>query len=220
MKKEWGEEKMAVPLDAIRAIHKAFRKDMKAIDAAAYSAAKGQAGLDLVKKRYIFLNEVLVWHAHGEEELIFPALERVAPLMAEAYERDHRGLDLLFDSLQRAVNDSDILAIARAASAFDFFLSFHLNKEEAHLYRIFNERISLPDQGAIVGKMSQKVPTERFPEVVRWLFPLIGPEDRENMTRIFQQALPAPAFKGTIQVIKAAIGDDWSELIRRIPELK
>jgi hypothetical protein len=176
--------------------------------------------LDLVVKRYNFFNEVLVWHAHGEEELIFPALESVAPLVAEAYERDHRGLDSLFESLNREVNISDVIGIARATSAFNFFLSFHLNKEEAHLYRIFNERISLPDQWAITGKMSQKVPMERFPEVVSWLYPLIGPKDRENMTRIFQQALPAPTFTGVTHLIKAAIGDDWAELTRRIPELK
>ena len=211
---------MAVPLDSIRAFHNAFRQDIKAIDAAAHSAARGQGGLDLVAKRYTFFNEILVWHAHGEEELVFPALESVAPLVAEPYEQDHRGLDILFDSLQKAVNASDALAIARTTSAFDFFLTFHLNKEETHLYRIFNERISLPDQGAIVGKISQKVPAERFPEVVRWLFPLIGPQDRENMTRIFRQVLPPPAFNGAVQLIKAVIGDDWAELTRRIPELK
>ena len=211
---------MAVPLDAIRAFHIAFRKDIKAIDTAAYSAARGEAGLDLVVKRYTFFNEVLVWHANGEEEFVFTTLESVAPLVAEAYERDHRGLDTLFDSLHRAINVSDILRIARATSAFNFFLSFHLNKEEAHLYRIFNERVSMADQWTVLGKISQKVPQERFPEVVSWLYPLIRPEDRENMTRIFQRVLPAPAFTGATQLIKAAIGDNWAELTHRIPELK
>ena len=101
-----------------------------------------------------------------------------------------------------------------------FFLNFHLLKEDTHLYRIFNERVSLPNQWAVLGKMSQKVPQERFPEVVSWLYPLIRPEDQENMTRIFRQVLPAPAFTGVTQLIKAAIGDDWAELTRRIPELK
>lgn len=211
---------MAVPLDSIRAFHNAFRKDIKVIDEAANSAAKGQSGLDLVVKRYSFFNEILVFHGRAEEEFVFPAVESVAPLVAEAYERDHRGLDTLFDWLQKAIDVSDVLAIVRATSAFNFFLTFHLNKEEAHLYRIFNERISLANQGAIMGKVSQKVPMELFPQVVKWLYPLIGPQDQENMTRIFQQALPAPAFTGAIQLIKAEIGDDWSELTRRIPELK
>jgi hypothetical protein len=211
---------MVVPLDAIRAFHNAFRKDMTAIDAAAYTAARGSGNLDLVLKRYNFFNEILVWHASGEEKYVFPALEKVAPLVAEAYERDHRGLDSLFESLTRAVNASDTLAIARATSAFDFFLKFHLNKEEAHLYRIFNERVSLPDQGAITGKMSQEVPQSRFPEAITWLFPLIGPDDRENMIRIFQRVLPGPVFATATQLIQKTIGNDWSELTRRIPELK
>ncbi len=211
---------MTVPLDAIRAIHNAFRKDMTVIDTAAHIAARGRGSLDLVVKRYTFFNEVLVWHASGEEDSVFPALENVAPLVAEAYERDHRGLDLLFESLNKAVNASDTLAIARATAAFDFHLGIHLNKEDAHLYRIFNERVSMPNQGAIVGKMSQRIPQERFPEVVAWLYPLIGPDDREDMTRIWQQALPEPAFASVTKLIQAAIGNDWTELTRRIPELK
>jgi hemerythrin superfamily protein len=211
---------MAVPLDSIRAIHNAFRNDLKQIDAAAHSAARGQGGLDLVTKRYIFFNEVLVWHASGEEEFVFPALENVAPLVAEAYARDHRGLDTLFDSLHEAVKTSDPLSIARATGAFHFFSTFHLNKEEAHLYRIYDERVAMPDQWTISGKMSQKIPRERFPEVVKWLFPLIGPQDRENMVRILRQVLPAPAFAGILELVKAAAGNDWAELTRRIPDLQ
>jgi len=211
---------MAVPLDAIRAFHNAFRKDMAAMDASAYEAARGRAGLGLVLDRYFFFNEMLVWHADGEEEFVFPALESVAPLMAEAYVRDHRGLDALFESLHKSVAESDPIATTRSTAAFSFHLGIHLDKEEAHLYRIFNERVSLPNQGTIIGKMAQKVPQNRFPEVVNWLYPLIGHNDRENMTRIFRQTLPEPAFAGAIKLIQAAIGNDWAELTRRIPELK
>ncbi len=211
---------MAVPLDAIRAIHNAFRKDMAAMDAVAHAAAGGHGGLDLVTKRHFFFNEVLVWHANGEEKAVFPVLENVAPLVAEAYERDHRGLDSLSESLHKAVKAADPLTVARVTAAFDFHLHIHLNKEEAHLYRIFNERVSLPDQGAVVGKMAQEVPQERFPEFIGWLFPLLGPDDRENMVRIFQQALPGPKFAGAVGLIRTAIGNDWAELVGRIPELK
>ena len=96
---------MAVPLDVIRALHNAFRKDMADMGAAAHDAVRGSGNLDLVLKRYSFFNEVLMWHARGEEEFVFVALESVAPLIAEAYERDHRGLDTLFDSLYKAIND-------------------------------------------------------------------------------------------------------------------
>ena len=210
---------MAVPLDAIRAIHNALRKDGGAIATSAYSAAGGRGGMDVVVKRYTFLNEVLVWHADGEEEFVFPAMEGVAPLVAEAYERDHHGIDSLFDSLKKAIAGTDVLAITRAAAIFDFHTSFHMTKEEEHLYRIFNERVPLAEQGAIMGKMAQKIPKERFAEFVGWLYPLLAIDDRENMVRIMRQALPAPMFSQATQLIKAAIGPEWQEIARRIPDI-
>jgi hypothetical protein len=78
---------MTEPIDAIRAIHNAFRNDMWQIDTAALDSAKGMKGLASTIERFLFFNEILVWHAKGEELAIFPALENVAPLVAEAYER-------------------------------------------------------------------------------------------------------------------------------------
>jgi hypothetical protein len=210
---------MAGPIDGITALHNAFRRDIAGIDSAALESARGKTGLTAAVERFRFFNEVLVWHAHGEELAMFPALESVAPSVAEAYERDHRGLDAAFDGLDAAVIAGDALETARAAKAFKFHLDLHLDKEDAHLYRIIRERISIPDQGKAVGIMASQTPQDRFPEVVAWMFPLMGNDDRENMTRIWQMVMPAPAFSGAKQLIQKAIGDDWAELTRRIPTL-
>jgi len=77
----------------------------------------------------------------------------------------------------------------------------------------------MPDQGKAVGLMAGSVPPDRFPEVVAWMFPLIGDDDRENMTRVWQTVLPAEAFNGAVGLIRAAIPDDVTELERRIPDL-
>jgi hypothetical protein len=210
---------MPVPLDAIRAIHNAFRKDIAAIDEAANIAAHKSGNLDLVVKRYNFLNEVLVWHAIGEEKFVFPAMENVAPLVSQPYKQDHRGLDLLFARLSNAISSNDVVEIARATAAFKFHLDIHLDKEEAHLNRIYNERISLPEQVTINSNMAREVSQERYPEFVTWLISLTDLDDRENMTRIWQQAMPAPAFMKVTGLIQAAAGDDWAKLTQRIPEL-
>jgi hypothetical protein len=211
---------MTEPLDAITAIHNAFRRDMAGIDAAALDSARGKPGLAPALERFRFFNEILVWHAHGEELAIFPAVEAVAPLVAEAYERDHRGLDAAFEALNAAVSAQDALQTARATAAFKFHLDIHLAKEDAHLYRIMRERVPMPDQAKAAGIMSSTVPQDRFPEVIAWMFPLMGDTDRENMTRIWQMVMPAPVFAGVKQLIKGAIGNDWAELTRRIPELE
>jgi hypothetical protein len=211
---------MTEPMDAVLAIHNAFRRDISAIDAAARDTARGKPGLASTVERFRFFNEILVWHAHGEELAIFPVLETVAPLVAEAYIRDHRGLDAAFDAMNAAVSDDDALETARASAAFKFHLDIHLAKEDAHVYRLIRERVSLADQGKAAGVLSSTVPPARFPEVIAWMFPLMGNDDRENMTRIWQMVMPAPVFAGVKQLIHKAIGDDWAELTRRIPALE
>ena len=210
---------MTEPLDGVTAFHNAFRHDMSAIDAAALESARGKPGLAPTVDRFRFFNEVLVWHARGEELAVFPAVEAVAPSVAEAYERDHRGLDAAFNSLSAAASAHDALAIARATAAFKFHLDLHLGKEDAHLYRLMRERVSMPDQAKAVSVMSSTIPQDRFPEVITWIFPLLGHDDRENMTRIWQMVMPPPVFAGVKQLIQKAVGDGWAELVRRIPTL-
>ena len=192
---------------------------MVAIDEAALAAARGAPGLAATVERFRFFNEVLVWHAHGEELAIFPVLEEVAPLVAEAYEQDHRGLDRAFDALGNAVSVRDEMQTARATAAFKFHLDIHLAKEDAHLYRIIRERVSVPDQGKAVGIMAGGIPPERNPEFIAWMFPLLSDDDRENMTRVWQMVMPPEALEGALQLVQQAIGDDFAELSRRIPEL-
>ncbi len=210
---------MTQPLDVIRVFHNAFRRDMQLIDAAALDAARGNEGSAATVERYRFFDEVLVWHADGEEEAVFPRLEDVAPLVAEPYERDHRGLDSAFDELNRSYSSHDLLRTARASAAFRFHLNMHLDKEDAHLYRIFRERVPLTEQGKAISIMASKVPQERFSELVAWLFPLVGLDDRETMIHIYQAMMPEPVFVSTKELIKKSIGSEWAELTERVPTL-
>ena len=210
---------MAGPTDAVVALHNAFRHDIQLIDAAALEAAQGKPGLDATVERFRFLNEVLDWHAQGEDEVISALLESVAPSVYETYERDHRALDVAFDELSRAVSVHDALETARVTKAFKFHLQLHLDKEDAHLYRIISERVSVPEQGNAIGLMAAHAPQERFPEVVAWMFPLIDLEDRVNMTLSWQMGMPAEGFAFATQLIEHVLGDEWPGLAARIPAL-
>jgi hypothetical protein len=68
--------------------------------------------------------------------------------------------------------------------------------------------------------MASTVPEERFPEVIAWMSPLIGRDDRENMVRVSQMVMPAEAFTGARGLVQQAVGDDRAELTRRIPALE
>lgn len=58
-------------------------------------AAAGDGNLAPAVERLRFFSEVLKWHADGEDELVFPATDRVAPLVAQAYLHDHNEFDTM-----------------------------------------------------------------------------------------------------------------------------
>jgi len=39
------------------------------------------------------------------------------------------------------------------------------------------------------------------------------------MLRIWQMVMPPEAFAGAAQLVHQAVGDDWAEMTRRMPEL-
>ena len=206
-------------LDGVRAIHNAFRADIAAIDAAAEAAARGTPGLEATVERFRFFNEILTYHAHGEENAVFPMVEEVAPLVAEAYAIDHQRLEVAFDTLSNAISAHDALQTARATAAFKFHLDTHLAKEDAHLFRIMRERVSVSDQVKAVSIMSSSMPGSRVPEFNAWIYPLLRDDDRENFTRALMMLMPWEVFAPSIPLIRDATGDGFAELTRRIPEL-
>ena len=152
--------------------------------------------------------------------MISPLLESVAPSVYTTYEQDHRALDAAFEALNQAVSVHDPLETARATKAFKFHLDLHLDKEDAHMYRLIGERVALPDQGQAVGQMAAHAPQDRFPEVVAWMFPLIGTVDRVSMTRSWQMGMPPEGFAMAATLIEQAVGDDWTELDPRRPRAR
>ena len=160
-----------------------------------------------------------MWHAAGEDELVFPAMEKVAPLVAQGYLHDHHEFDTMTEGLAKINAASDALVAARETSAMTAVLRIHLDKEDELLYPILRERTSLEEQTAIVGGMAAHVPPERNPESIRWFFPLLGHDDREMWTGVVMGLMPEQVFAHVKLLIRETITDDWAELTRRIPEL-
>jgi hemerythrin-like domain-containing protein len=210
---------MVSPIDGVFAIHNAFRADMAAIDAAAADAARGTPGLDATVERFVFFNEILSYHAEGEQQGVFPLVDTVAPDVSLAYAMDHQRLDDAFEGLSAAVTAHDAVETARATAAFKFHLDTHLAKEEAHLFRIIRERVPVEDQVTMVGTMSSQMPGSRIPDFTAWIYPLLGDDDRENFTRALAMLMPWEHFAPGIPQIREATGDGFAELVRRIPEL-
>lgn len=210
---------MSGPIDIVVCIHNAFRRDTLEIDDAAFKAARSGESITRVLDRLHVTGEILDYHGKGEEEAVFPAVDKVAPLVAKAYFLDHRELDIMVAGLEAMRTAPDALAAARATAVLNSHLRIHLNKEDAHLYPILRERTRESEQASIVGTMSRKIPPDRMPTVVQWLFPLLGHDDRAVVTRGWMTFMPPQAFAGLKSLIRETVAGDWAELTRRIPEL-
>jgi len=211
---------MTGPIDIVLCFHNAFRRDIFQIDDAAYEIARSSGDLTHVLDRLYIMGEILDYHAKGEEEAVFPAVDNVAPLVAKAYLIDHRELDTMVNGLKAMRTAPDALTAARATAALAAHLRIHLYKEDTHLYPIIRERTTEDNQASIVGRMAKKVPPDKTPTLVRWLFPLLGHDDRAVVTRGWMTLMPPQVFTGLKPLIRETVAEDWPELTRRIPELE
>jgi hemerythrin superfamily protein len=208
------------PIDIVRSIHKAFRRDVFQIDASALMLARGGGDSTPLFDRLRIVAEILDYHAQGEEAAVFPAVDNLTPLVAQAYFLDHRELDTMVNELEAMRSKPDPLLMARAIAVLESHLRIHLDKEDAHLYPILRERTSESEQASIVGLMSKKVPPERFPALVQWLVPLLDFDDRVVITGGWMKLMPPQVFASLKPLMRNLMANDWIELTRRIPNLE
>ncbi len=159
------------------------------------------------------------YHAQGEEAAVFPAVDKLTPLVARAYFLDHRELDTMVDGLEAMRKTPDPLITARATAVLESHLRIHLDKEDVHLYPILRERTTESEQASIVGLMSRKVPPERFPALVQWLLPLLDFDDRVVVTEGWMKLMPPQVFAGLKPLLRKIMVEDWGNLVQRIPNL-
>ncbi len=194
---------------------------MAEIDYQVLTIAQHGGNLLPVLDRLHVMDEILDYHARGEEAAVFPAVDNVAPLVARAYLMDHRELDKMVETLKdmRLQKSPDPLLASRATAVLNSHLRIHLDKEDAHLYPILREKTTVTQQVAIGGIMSSKIPPDRFPAAIAWLFPLLNLNDRVTITRGWMMFMPPQVFAGVKPIIKNAVAEDWDAIVQRIPEL-
>lgn len=210
---------MSGPIDAVLCFHNAFRRDMSQIDEIAYRLVRSDGDLTDVLNRFHIMGEILDYHARGEEEAVFPAIERLVPLLNKTYILDHRELDRMVSGLEVLRKAPDGLTAARATAVLNQHLRLHLDKEDVFLYPMLRERTSLDEQTSIVRHMGSAVPPDRTPVLIHWLFPLLSNDERTVMIRRWMSLMPPQVFAGLKPLIRDAVGGEWVELNRRIPEL-
>ena len=95
---------MSGPLDIVRSLHNAFRRDIFQIDDSVFRIARSGGELTGVLERLHVMGEILDYHARGEKEAVFPAVDNVAPLVSKTDIMDHRELDAMVGGLEAIRN--------------------------------------------------------------------------------------------------------------------
>lgn len=212
---------MTGPIDGVLCVHNAFRRDMLQIDQEAYKLVGSEGDISQILDRLHIMGEILDFHARGEEEAVFPAVDDSVPLLTKTYIMDHRELDRLVSGLELLRHGPDNLTAARETAALNQHLRLHLDKEDAFLYPLLREHLSMPAQFSMIGHMSGSIPAEKSPMFVQWMFPLINLEERVIMAGIWKVLMPPDIFEMHKSLIRKAIpSPEWDELVRRSPDLK
>ncbi len=209
-----------VPLDIITPIHNAFRKGLTDIDDAVYNIAKNGGDLSPVLAQLTEYNKYLEYHAGGEEDAVFPAVEKIAPQVAKAFDMDHRELDVMSEATEKVLNAKNELDAARGTASYWTHLRVHLAKEDAFLYPLLRAGISEAEQGPIVGIMASKTPHDQMPGLIAWVTRNTTRDERETVNRIWKSLMPEQVYSNVKGVVKDSMtADDWADLTKRVPEL-
>lgn len=211
---------MSRPIDIIRSFHNAFRRDISQIDDIVAGIARDGGNFTSVLDRLHTMNELLDYHARGEEAAVFPAVDKLAPQVATPYLMDHRELDGMVNGLETIRKNPDPLTADRATAVLGSFLRIHLNKEDAHLYMILRERTTDNEQVAIGVLMSRSVPPDKFPTMIQWLFPLLDLDDQVTVAKGWINLMPPQIFAGIRPLIEKAVAGNWVKLTGLVPELE
>jgi iron-sulfur cluster repair protein YtfE (RIC family) len=214
--KKWTNFK---PLDIVGCFHNAFRRDLAEIDEATLRITRNSGDFASILNRLNITGEILDYHARGEEEAVFPAVDKVAPLLSKTYITDHRELDNMVAGFDAMRTEPDPMSAIRATAVLKSHLKIHLYKEDAYLYPLLREHTLVDEQESIIGLMAKKTPPEKTPTLVKWLFPLLGHDDRAIVTIGWMNMMPPQVFSGLKSLIKETLDKDWGELSHRVPEL-
>jgi iron-sulfur cluster repair protein YtfE (RIC family) len=212
---------LSSPLDVVTCFHNAFRKDISQIDAQTLNIAQTSGDPSPILSRLHAMDEILDYHARGEEAAVFPAVDNLAPLVAKSYLMDHRELDRMVENLENMLlqKSPNPLLVTRVTTVLNSHLRIHLDKEDAHLYPILREKTTLSQQLAIGVTMSSKIPPDRFPAAIAWLFALLELNDRVTVTKGWMTFMPPQIFANAKPFIKSAVGQGWDAIVQKIPEL-
>lgn len=167
--------------------------------------------------------DLLEEHAHHEDNIVFPPIEKASPGISQELEVQHQegeekvsGLQVLLKEL-RTADTSTRIARANILSIYftdliAFYLS-HMNREEETVLPVSQQLLSNEELTAIRVRIQMNTSPERYAEWMRWMLPALNIRELAGLYRQVKNSAPAPVFE-KIQSIGREVIDEarWQRM--------
>ncbi len=163
-------------------------------------------------------------HAHHEDKLVFPAVEKYDPAVADAFEQEHVQDHLLGELLTNSIDKWKTAAIitekAEAAKAVQIayvkFMVFnleHMAKEEDVLNRIFWRYYTDPELMALTAQIIMAVPTDYVVKYNRWMMRGLNNAEITKWLKGVERNAPEPVFQSLFSTAEKELPEKRFRLI-------
>ncbi|OKJ67433.1 hemerythrin domain-containing protein [Streptomyces sp. CB02460] len=164
-------------------MHIAMRRDAARLVAVARSGPGARTGGTVTW--WHSLREVIDWHHHSEDAVLWPELRRAVPgfdRAADAIDGDHRRLDAAMDAVGAALRPgADPGALPPAADAFAAVLRDHLAAEERIAFPAFTA-LGATRYASVERRLLRTAPPGVLGRLQPWMFDGADPASVAHVT--------------------------------------
>ncbi len=98
---------------------------------------------------------------------------------------------------------------------------FYVHKENDLLVPLTDKEMDPGKQGAMVGKISARIPPPLMERALKWIVGIISPEERADYLGILKRGIPPERFDVMAGWVSEALSEgEWREFLSQMPELK
>jgi len=215
-------------VDLYRDIHKGIRSELFAVTVTAASIdPSDRCDRAALAEHVTSIAGVLESHAHHEDAVIDPVLERHLPELAHEINSDHERLEAMFGSItdlaattvdatgsdQRSLLQLLHLDLARFTGSY----LDHIDLEERIVMQRLPELIGVEEVAAMHGAIVGSIPPDEMARSLAFMLPAMNIDDRTELFTGMRMAAPPEAFDATIGLARSVLQPvDFTALANRL----
>lgn len=203
-------------VDLYRDIHKGIRAELFAVTSTAGSIdPSDRCDRAALSDHISSVAGVLESHAHHEDVVIDPVLERHLPDLASVINDDHERLERMFSSIidlgtavvdvaageQRRLLQLLHLDLARFTSSY----LEHIDLEERVVMQRLPELLGVEEIAAMHGAIVGSIPPDEMARSLAFMLPAMNIDDRAELLGGIRLAAPPEAFDATMGLARSVL---------------